>query len=215
MRSRSFATWLIVILAVSPLIYLAIIWNSLPDIVPVHFNLNFKPDKMGSKDNTVLLTGILSGVSILVYLLLSNLRRFDPKQRNLPPSSAFIRIAIVVAVFLTLLNFLILIAVKEKVEVMGRLLFPLLGLMIAFLGNYMVNIKPNYFAGFRLPWTLSSNNNWRKTHQFGGKLWFWGGLVTAVTCLFIPGSAIIFFIMMAVIIIIPVVYSYRVFKQEH
>ncbi|MDQ2752120.1 MAG: SdpI family protein, partial [Bacteroidota bacterium] len=33
------------------------------------------------------------------------------------------------------------------------------------MGNNFYNIKPNYFAGYRLPWTLESEENWRKTHH--------------------------------------------------
>lgn len=210
----SFVKWLVIILALSPLLYLAIIWNSLPAIVPVHFNLEFKPDKMGSKDTLWVLTGILSGVSLLIYFLLTNLRRFDPKQRNVAPSSTFKRLALVVAVFITLLNFLFLIAAKENTAIMSRLLFPLMGLFIAFIGNYMNTLKPNYFAGLRLPWTLSSDYNWKKTHQFAGRLWFAAGLAMAVIFLFFPKATILFFIIMVIIVIVPVGYSYRLFKMH-
>jgi hypothetical protein len=44
------------------------------------------------------------------------------------------------------------------------------GLMLAVVGNYIYNIKPNYFAGIRLPWTLHNDENWKRTHLLGGKL---------------------------------------------
>ena len=99
---------------------------------------------------------------------------------------------------------------------MDRVMFPLVGLLFAFIGNYMNNIKPNYFAGLRLPWTLSSDYNWRKTHQFASKLWFWGGLSAAILSLIFPApwSIIIFFTIMTIIVIIPIIYSYRIFKNE-
>lgn len=99
---------------------------------------------------------------------------------------------------------------------MDRVLWPLMGLMFAFIGNYMNNIKPNYFAGLRLPWTLSSDDNWRRTHQMAGKLWFWGGLSAAILSLIIPSpfSIIVFFLILSVLVIIPIVYSYRIFKNE-
>ena len=212
--NNSLFNWLIILLALSPLIYLASIWSSLPGIIPVHYDLNFKPDKMGSKNSMWIWTAILSGVSLLVYFSLTNIRKFDPKQRKLPPSSTFTRLAVVIAVFVTILNFLILIAVKDNTKAMGKLLFPLLGLLFAFIGNYMVNLKPNYFAGIRLPWTLSSDYNWKKTHQFAGKLWFWAGLISAALCLFFPQFKIIFFGILIFIILIPIIYSYRIYKEE-
>ena len=77
-------------------------------------------------------------------------------------------------------------------------------------------MKPNYFAGFRLPWTLENAENWKKTHQLSGKLWFAGGLLIAVTCLFLPSlpAMIVFFAVMMVLVVIPCVYSYRLFKKQ-
>ena len=61
------------------------------------------------------------------------------------------------------------------------LIFPLIGLLFAFLGNYFKTIKPNYFIGIRTPWTLENEEVWKKTHLIGGKLWFVGGLLMALT----------------------------------
>ena len=208
--------WLMILLTVSPLLYLAIIWRSIPDIVPVHYDIYFKPDRMDSKNSLWTVTALLSGISILVYLLLLNVRKFDPKLRKIPPSATFTRLATGITVFMTALNFLILSSANNNIRLMDRALWPLMGLLFAFIGNYMNNIKPNYFAGLRLPWTLSSDDNWRRTHQMAGKLWFWGGLSAAILSLIIPSpfSIIVFFVILAVLVIIPIVYSYRIFKNE-
>ncbi len=207
---------LMIILAVSPLVFLGIIWNKVPEIVPVHYDIHFKPDKMDNKKTLWLVNGTLSLVSIIVYFLLINLHRIDPKQRKQVSSSTFKKIGIVVAVFITILNFLILLSVNNDIELSDKLLVILLGLLIAIIGNYMNNIKPNYFAGLRLPWTLSSDYNWKKTHQLAGKLWFWAGMLSVIITLLIPAyySLQIFLILLGIIIIIPIIYSYRLFKEE-
>lgn len=81
----------------------------------------------------------------------------------------------------------------------------------------MHSIKPNYFAGLRTPWTLEDPDNWRATHRLAGKMWFAGGLVLAVLVLLLPLKAglIAFMSVMFVIIIIPIIYSYRYFKSHH
>lgn len=217
MKSTSlFWSCLVIIMAIAPLICLAIIWKSIPEIVPVHYDFNFKPDKFGNKSTLWLLNGLLAAVSILIYFLLINLRSFDPKQRNLPPSETFARLAFVIAAFLTMLNFMFILSVATNRMLLNTWMFPLMGLLFAFMGNYMNNIKPNYFAGFRLPWTLSSDYNWRKTHHLAGKFWFWGGLLATLLSLLLPSplSKIIFFIILFVMILIPVIYSYKIFKME-
>jgi len=217
MKQRfSLLSLLMVVLAVSPIAFLAIIWNRLPEIVPVHYDIHFNPDKMDSKNALWLLNGTLSLVSIITYFLLLNLHRIDPKRRGQPPSLSFKRIAIVVVVFITVLNFLILLSVNNNIKLSQKLLLAFLGLLIAFFGNYMNNLKPNYFAGIRLPWTLSSNYNWKKTHQFASKLWFWGGLLSVIITLLIPSIYTVqtFFALLSILIIIPIIYSYGLFKQE-
>jgi uncharacterized membrane protein len=203
------------LIALLPAGYLAMVYNQLPAIVPTHFGADMEPDRMGEKAELWLVTGILSLVSIGMYFLLNNLHRIDPKRRGAGSSSAFGKLAFGMVVFLAALNFIIIASAKGTVA-MQNFLFPLLGLLFAFLGNYMNHIKPNYFAGIRLPWTLSSDENWRRTHEVAGKLWFAGGMLIAVVSLFIPVKAMlpIFIGVMLVITLIPVIYSYLLFKQQ-
>ena len=60
------------------------------------------------------------------------------------------------------------------------------GLLFAFMGNLMHNIKPNYFAGVRTPWTLEDPDTWRATHRLAGKLWFGGGIFVTIAVLVLP-----------------------------
>lgn len=207
-------TWIVVLIAFSPVVYLLAVWPSLPQVVPVHFGFDMQPDRMGDKSELGLTAGILVVVSMAMYFLLLNLHRFDPKRKNTPQGSTFQKLATGMVIFMAALNVLIIASAKGGTSIKS-FLFPLLGLMFAFIGNYMNNIKPNYFAGFRLPWTLNNDENWRRTHQLGGKLWFAGGLLIAVVCLFLKPPAVLFFFLAVTltIVFIPVVYSYRLFKK--
>jgi uncharacterized membrane protein len=88
--------------------------------------------------------------------------------------------------------------------------------LFVFLGNYMPALKPNYFAGIRLPWTLSDDDNWRRTHFLAGKIWFWGGLVFAVLTLFLPSTFAVPLMIFSVciMVLIPAIYSYRIFRDK-
>src|SRR5438270_14032852 len=99
-----------ILLALTPIIYLAIIWNTVPETVALHFNGEFEPDKTGAKSNLWLPTGVLSAVSIGIYFLLSNIQYLDPKRRGLPPSVTFVRMGFGFCFFLTALNFVIIIS---------------------------------------------------------------------------------------------------------
>lgn len=215
MKKSSLLTWIVVLVALLPVGYLAITWSTLPQNVPVHFGTDMKPDRISSKSELWATTGLLSLVSIGLYFLLANLHRIDPKRRGAQPSATFNKLAAGLAVFISALSFISLLSANGTTA-FQNLFFPLVGLLFAFIGNYMHNIKPNYFAGLRLPWTLSSDENWHRTHQLAGKLWFGGGLLIAIVSLFLRFSFMIplFFGILLVLTIIPAIYSYHLFKHH-
>lgn len=217
MKSKVVIRNLVMLLVASaPLIYLAITWKNIPEQVVLHYNAKLEPDRIGNKTELWLVAGILAAVSFLVYLLLQNIHLFDPKRKAKDSSAVFSKLAIGVVVFIAALGCIIIASAAEGDVVLSRFLFPLIGLMFAFIGNYMHSIKPNYFAGLRLPWTLSDDENWRKTHKLAGKLWFWGGLLFALISLFIPANAVmwLFIPLILVLVLIPSVYSYRLYKAK-
>jgi uncharacterized membrane protein len=206
--------WLIII---SPAVYLAIAWNQLPEKVAMHFNLKGNIDRYGSKNELILLVILFTVLNAGVYLLLVNMYRIDPKRYAADNKSRLHGIGFAVGVFMAAVFCLIIYSSSHgNIKFNMRLILAGTGLLFAIIGNYMHNIKPNYFAGFRLPWTLNNDENWKKTHALSGRLWFVGGLFLAVVCLFIPSvvSIIVFFTVMMVITIIPCVYSYRLYKKQ-
>src|SRR5678815_3270040 len=115
------------------------------------------------------------------------------------------RIAFAVAVFISaVLCLLIYSSIHGNIKFSMRFILAGVGLMLAVVGNYIYNIKPNYFAGIRLPWTLNNDENWRKTHLLGGRLLFGGGLLIAVICLFTPFT----FSMITLFVVLSVAVSY-------
>ena len=174
--------WLVII---GPAIYLAIVWNTIPETIAMHFNLKGEVDRYGSKNELIIMTLLLTVVNAAVYLLLPQVYRIDPKRYAAENISRLHRIAFAVSIFIAaVLCLLIYTSVHENIEISGRFITAGAGLLLAVIANYMYTIKPNYFAGFRLPWTLNNNENWRKTHLLGGKLMFAGGLLIAVVSLF-------------------------------
>src|SRR6187200_756263 len=174
--------WLFII---APAIYLAITWNTLPETIAMHFNLKGDIDRYGSKNELTTMIMILIAVNAVVYLLLPQVYRIDPKRYAAENKNRLHRIAFAVSVFIAAVLCLLLYnSVHENIKSSGRFIMAGVGLLFAIIGNYMHTIKPNYFAGIRLPWTLNDDENWRKTHLLGGKLMFAGGLLIAVISLF-------------------------------
>ncbi len=215
-NASSLGTWLVLLLIIIPLIYLGGIYNSLPETIPLHFDINGKADGFGSKSKLWFVVILMTVVSAGTYLLITNLPKIDPKKTAGQSPELYHKIAIVLVVFLCALNIVIIYSSVSGSFKMSKLLIPLLGLMITLLGNYMHSIKPNYFVGFRTPWTLENEDNWRKTHQLVGKLWVPGGILITILTLLLPAKAgfIVFLSIMGVITIIPGIYSYLYFKKN-
>jgi len=205
--------WLFII---APAIYLAIAWNTLPETIAMHFNLKGDIDRYGSKNELATMIMILIAVNALVYLLLPQVYRIDPKRYAAENKGRLFRIAFAVSVFTSaVLCLIIYSSIHGNIKFSMRFILAGVGLMLAVVGNYIYNIKPNYFAGIRLPWTLNNDENWKKTHLLGGKLLFGGGLLIAVICLFTPFlfSMITLFTILLLVIMTTCIYSYRLYKK--
>lgn len=206
----------LILLALLPLIYLAAVWETIPATVATHYDAHMQPNDFGPKSELWLVTGMMSGVALLVYFLLRNIHKIDPKRAGSTKPQVFNKLANATLLFVTALNMLIVLsAANQNVKLLDRAMLPLVGLMFVFLGNYMYSVKPNYFAGFRTPWALSDDENWRKTHRLGGTLWFAGGVAVTLLSLFLPAPAayVAFIAVMIPIALIPLVYSYMLFRK--
>jgi len=206
--------WLIMAV---PAIYLAAVWNRLPGTVAMHFDLHGHPDRYGNKSELITMVSVMIVVNAVVYLILTNIYRIDPKKYASENKDRLQSIGIAIAVFIAaVLTVIVYSTMQGSIRISMGLIFAGVGLLLAIVGNYLPNLKPNYFAGLRLPWTLENEDNWRRTHRLAGKLFFAGGLLLAIVCLFTPpvASIIIFFAGTMIMVIIPCVYSYRIYKRQ-
>lgn len=209
--SKSSGYILFIFLALVPVFYSLIVWKQLPQDVPTHFDLNGHANGYTNKH----WLWILSVINIAAYLITQNIGRIDPKRIN-RPNSSISRLGEVVSLFITGINVLIVYAAIHPEKNVISYTNPLIGILFIILGNYMYNLKPNYFAGIKVPWTLASDYNWKKTHQLGGRLWFIGGIVLVIAGLFFPKNikSFVFNTTIAILVIVPIVYSFLLFRKE-
>jgi uncharacterized membrane protein len=219
MRTKTLIAQFIVTLL--PVIYLLSIWNTLPESVPLHYNSALVADRYGSKGQMAGVLLFLSVVSVLCSVLVLNINRIDPKQRNRPLSSSNFRISWALTIFMTLISAWIVYYTsnypnKGNSNFSLKHLVALVALLYVAMGNYMNNIKPNFFIGIRTPWTLSDDDIWRKTHRLGSRVWFYGGCLMFALAILLP-VRYANYIMIAgtlVLAIIPIAYSYKLFIDK-
>jgi uncharacterized membrane protein len=215
MSGRSSSLLIVLLLVLIPFGYAFYLWPDLPDSIPTHFDINGKPDAWGKKGSIFILPLVMGGMSLFVYLLLTNIRKIDPKRYGTADDSVFRKFAILIVAFMGLISLTILVNTVHQSLSMNKIIFVLLGVFFAAIGMFMPHIKQNYFAGFRLPWTLDNEQNWIATHRVAGKFWVIGGAAQALSALIFGGETLfyIFFAITLVIVIVPVVFSYRMFRQ--
>lgn len=216
MNTRKYGPWLVALLIIAPFIYGALIFPNLPSKIPTHFNIEGKADAWGGPSSIFIGPGIMGAVSIFIYVLMSNLKKFDPKKYDEANDALYKDFAVLTVVFLSILSLIIIYSSTHADQInVGKLILPLVGLSFAGLGWYMPKFKQNYFVGFKLPWTLENVDNWNETHKVAGTVWMFGGWfqVISTISLSIKFGFICFMIATAVMVIIPAVFSYRMFKN--
>lgn len=206
---------IVITLAVIPFAYASYMYPSLPYKIPTHFNLEGKADGWGSKESIYLLPSIMGFVSIAAFLSMVNIKKIDPKRYASADDKVYAQFGLFTAIFLCCLSMAILYGTAHSGIPINKLIFPLLGFAFAGMGVYMPRLKQNYFAGFKLPWTLENEENWNATHQLAGKIWMVGGTLQMISALLLNGQAafIAFMFITAVMVLVPVGFSYRMFKR--
>jgi uncharacterized membrane protein len=201
MRSR----WLAPACIAVVLAFGAAVYAQLPERVPSHWNI------YGAVDGTIgRLAAVLLPPAIIigVWLLLLAVPRIDPLRSSY---TSFVGILFFAAVQVVVIGAALgwPVGVPQVIGVGAGLLFMVLG-------NEMGRLKPNWFAGIRTPWTLSDPENWRRTHRFGGKIFFVAGLLIAAANLLLPATASAFVVLAGTLgaAVLSVGYSYLLWRQQ-
>lgn len=206
--------WLILL---APAVYLAVVWKEIPATVPTHFDLHGNADGYSSRESFQRIIIAFIIINAGAYLIVSNIYRIDPKKTASQNKDRMQRMGLYVCAYLSAVCIMVIYAsMHNDPSIIMKFVFIAMGLLFALIGSNMYNIKPNYFAGIRLPWTLENEDNWRRTHRFAGKLWFFGGLCIALTAFILTGDPALYAsaVIIAAVVIIPIVYSYSIYRNQ-
>ena len=205
--------WIIWIIILVPFIYSLIIYNQLPEQVPTHWDMEGKPDDFSSRFFGAFMMPL---INVAVYFLLLVLPKIDPRKRNYDLFSGTYRaLRILIHAMFTAFYFIAIQSALNNNDFSSKWIIMIIFLFLAFIGNYMKNIKSNFFIGIRTPWTLDNKEVWKKTHELAGKLWFYTGLLAALLVLILPENLVLWITIpvFVIIVLVPVIYSYFAFRE--
>ncbi|WP_292345891.1 MULTISPECIES: SdpI family protein [unclassified Methanoregula] len=133
----------------------------LPDQIISHGNAAGEPDGSMGKLAGI---GLVPLITVALVALLLFLPRIDPLRKNYDafrdwydgfiPAFVLFMPAIQCEIILWSLGYRISINLVMPV---------LVGLLFLYCGFFLEKVEPNWFAGIRTPWTLSSPSVWKKT----------------------------------------------------
>ena len=194
-----------------PLIIGLLLWNRLPEMIPVHFGIDGQPDNYYPKLKAVWLLGLFLP---LLHILCIFGTMSDPKRNNISKKvfNLVLWITPIVGALMSVMTYGSALGLKVDVVAITSLL---IGIVFFILGNYLPKCRQNYTVGIKIPWTLNDKDNWDKTHRFAGYVYIIAGIIM-ICSMFFKGKILIitYFINIFIASLLPVVYSYILYRKN-
>lgn len=199
------------IVLLSPMIFGMIVWNKLPESMPIHWGVNGEADRWSSKPFAVFVLPLLI-LAIHGICIFASGKDFRDKKQSPKVMGLVLWICPLLSVMANSLTYAISLGKEINVLFVVSLT---MGALFVLIGNYLPKCQQNRTVGIRIIWTLKNEANWNATHRFAGKVWVIGGLLLMASSL-LPYS-ILPWAMIALLVVfigLPVLYSYRFYRKE-
>ncbi|MBO5745247.1 MAG: SdpI family protein [Clostridia bacterium] len=195
------------IITLLPILMGVILWDKLPDTLPIHWNASGNVDGWSSKPFVVF---ALPFIMLAIHLFVLIATTADPKRQNHHGKMLHLVywLVPVMSVVLTAVTYYTGMGKDIPMETIAP---TITGILFIALGNYMPKCRQNYTIGVKLPWTLNSEENWNKTHRLAGWVFVFGG--TVITVLGFFGLTWPLLAVLPILIIVPSVYSYILYRK--
>lgn len=150
-------------------------YPQLPASVASHWNFQGEVDGWSSRTfHAIFFPALLIGM----YVMFIALPYLDPKKERYGEFIDVYRLIRDAIIFIMTAVFTVATFYNLGYDLNVGVIIPsLIGLMFVVMGNSFGKLKRNWFVGIKTPWTLSSENNWNKTHRFGGRVFMIFGLM--------------------------------------
>ncbi len=191
-----------------PMIVGLFLWNSLPESVAVHWNVQGVADGFAGKGVAVF---ALPAFLLAIHWICTAVTCADPKMKE--GNAKSFGLVLWICPLISLLMGSVVYSIALGYDLSIEIIVPLvLGALFVVIGNYLPKVAQNYTVGIKLPWTLNDRENWNKTHRFAGILWVIGG-VGIMAGAFL-GSLVLFLSVVIVLVLVPAVYSYCLYRKK-
>lgn len=191
-----------------PVLLGAIFYKQLPDEMAVHFNSQNVADGFAPK--WVALFGIPLFM-LVIHSFSIFMMQNDPKKSGHSKAVKGIMYWCIPVLAVIMQIAFIAYGLGKSFNI-ATYVFAGVGVLTIILGNYLPKSRQNYSIGIKLPWTLSNEENWNKTHRMAGKLWIICGFL--MTLLAVLGYPHVLVLIIAGMVIVPTIYSFTLYKKS-
>ena len=188
-----------------------LLWNRFPETMTIHWGFSGQPDGFASIPVAVFLPSLLMLLTHWFCVLVTS---FDKGNQNRNRKIQTIVLWTIPVVCNISCFGLYALALGVEFSPVLWTMVPM-GILFILIGNYMPKTKMNYTIGIKVAWAYTSEENWAATHRFAGKVWVVGGILMALSG-FLPHlwAIGVMFGVIAVLCVLPIVYSWRYYKME-
>lgn len=209
MRKSEIAALAIVLVSFLTGVYL---YSRMPENMASHWNISGDVNGYIPKFWGLFLMPALSFVLFLFFLVIP---KIDPLKQNIAKFrkyfDGFVVLVILFLFYIDLLTISWNLGFRFNII---QVLIPALSVLIYYSGVVIENSKRNWFIGIRTPWTMSSDEVWKKTSERGGKLFRIAAIISLVGILFESYAMYIFLFPLIAVVIYTVVYSYFEYRKH-
>ena len=194
------------IIILLPIVIGLVFWEQLPETMATHWGTDNEPNGWSSKAFTVFgIPGVMAALHIFAILMTFA----DPKKNNIGEKAIWIVYWIIPVDSLAVMSATYAYALGINVNI-GMICCLIMGIIFIALGNYLPKAKQNFTFGYKIPWTLSSEENWNKTHRLAGWLTVICGFLFIINA-FVLSEWV--FLACLIAAVVPMVYSYILYRK--
>jgi len=183
------------------------LWNRLPEVVATHFDFDNVPN--GWSPKWVVVFGIPAFLLVLHLLCLWAILRVGGGEKGLP-----VGLLCWIVPFICLLTEGMVYAYALELAVdIGLIACLMMGVLFVALGNFLPKCRVNSVCGIRVPWTMNDPDIWARTHRVAGICMVACGVAILIGAWF-ESLRVVLFGLFFVAVLVPLVYSYVIYKKK-
>ncbi len=184
--------------------------------IPIHWNIQNHIDGYASRDAAIIPFWLFN---LGLFLLMMFSGKLSPVfKQNKERYDAITPLMTMGMVFFFALFHIYMLLLGHYPQWQGKvqMIFLLIGALFLFLGNILPKMPRNFIAGIKTPWTIYSDEIWRKTSRMGGYCFALFGLLMLIRGIFnitVAWMNKVDIVMLVILIGFPTLYSFLLYQK--